>query len=113
MENEKLIVLWVTRDKEAALNMAFLYAKNSKLRGWWNEVDLIIWGPSVILAVGDEDIKAELKVMIEAGVRLRACQNCAERYGAADALRELGVDVTFMGAPLTEELKSGSKVISI
>jgi hypothetical protein len=60
---KKLIVIWVTRDVEAAMNMAFMYARNSKVRGWWEEVDLVIWGPSAQVTVENAMIQEELKVM--------------------------------------------------
>ena len=44
-----LVVLWISRDPEAARNMALMYAKNSRLKGWWETVHLIVWGPSAQL----------------------------------------------------------------
>ncbi len=41
-----LVILWVSRDPEAARNMAFMYARNSRLKGWWPVVKLVVWGPS-------------------------------------------------------------------
>ncbi len=110
---DKLIVLWTSRDKETAENMVFMYALNSRLKGWWDEVALIIWGPSAKLASEDADIRDHLKKMKDAGVELLACKACADRYGVSDALAALGVDVKYMGDPLTRYLKAGLKVITI
>lgn len=109
----KLIVLWVTRDTEAAINMAFMYARNSKIRGWWDEVDLVIWGPSAEVTVNDESIQEELKVLQHVGVNLKACIACANRYGVTEKLQSLNIEVISMGPVLTEELQNGTKVISI
>ncbi|MBE6032840.1 MAG: DsrE family protein [Firmicutes bacterium] len=111
---EKLTVIWTSGDKEVALHMAFMYARNAKLKGWWKEVDLVIWGPSDKLAAEDPEIQEELKLMQHVGVNLKACITCAMRYGVVEKLQELGVDVIAMGPPLTEELKKeGSAVLTI
>jgi len=112
-ENEKLTVLLVSQDKEAALHMAFMYATNSLLREWWKEVELIIWGPSVKLVIGDEDIQHQIAIMQNVGVKLFACVTCADRYGVADQLRALNIEVIPMGKPLTETLKNGGHILTV
>ena len=111
--NDHLAVVWVTNNKEAAMNMVFMYTKNSKLKEWWSEVTLIVWGPSGPLLVSDSELQKELKSMQEAGVVLQACKACSDRYGISDKLTELGVEVKYMGKPLTELLKSGASVLSV
>ena len=107
MADSKLVILWTSGDREVALNMVFMYALNSKKFGWWDRVRLVIWGPSASLAASDYEIQGELGRMKEAGVELLACRACADMYGVAHDLSELGVEVTYMGEPLTEMLKSG------
>ena len=109
---DSLAVLWTNGDREIALNMVFMYALNAQKRGWWDEVKLIIWGPSQELASRDEEIQAGLKEMDEAGVELEACIVCAERYGVVSDLEELGVDVYGLGEPLTDYLKGEGEVIT-
>ena len=111
--NDSLGVLLVTRDKEAMMNMAFMYAKNSKLRDWWNNVSLIIWGPSGPVIVEDAELQKELKALKDAGVELLACKACSDRYGISPALTALGFDVKYMGEPLTQLLKSGVSVLTV
>jgi hypothetical protein len=45
------------------------------------------------------------------GVVLEACKACSDSYGASDALAGLGIDVKYMGSPLTEMLKEGRRVL--
>ncbi len=111
--NDNLAVLWVTRDKEAALNMAFMYAKNARLKGWWDQVSLIIWGPSGPALIEDTALQKELKALKEAGVTLQACKACSDRYGISAQLAALGVEVKYMGEPLTHLLKSGAAVLTV
>ena len=111
--NNSLAMIWVTADKEAAMNMVFRYAKNSMLRGWWGEVSLIIWGPSGPILVEDTELQKELKALKDAGVKLLACKACSDRYGISAKLASLGVEVKYMGEPLTQLLKSGVAVLTV
>ena len=51
--------------------------------------------------------------MMEAGVHVEACQACAEEFGVADKIKDLGVDVLYMGEPLTQYLKNNGKVLTL
>lgn len=104
----ELVVLWTSGDREVALKMAFMYTLNSKLKGWWKEVTLVIWGPSARLLATDMELQARLSTMRDAGVRLRACKACADEYGVSPDLEKLGIVVEYMGQPLTEFLKNDS-----
>lgn len=71
-----------------------------------------MWGPSAKLLSEDLELQAAIRNMMRDGVIVEACVGCANIYGVADALREIGVDVKGMGPPLTEMLKSGYKVLT-
>lgn len=111
--NNHLAVVWVTGDREAAMYMVFMYAKNSKLKGWWDKVSLIVWGPSGPLLVSDKGLQRELRNLKEAGVELQACKACSDHYGVSGELEALGIEVKYMGEPLTQLLKSGVSVLSV
>lgn len=112
-ENDSLVVLWTSGDREAALNMVFMYTLNSKLKGWWDDVRLIVWGPSSELLSKDKELQEKVKEMKEAGVVLEACKACADNYGVSEDLENLGIDVRYMGEPLSEYLKEGRKVLAL
>src|SRR6056297_84844 len=113
MGKDTLVVLWTSGDKETAMNMVLMYSKNAKVRGWWKDVILIVWGPSAKLAVEDEEIQAHLKAMKEAGITLEACKACADMYGASEGLEGLGIEVLYIGERFTEYLKNDYTVITI
>jgi hypothetical protein len=50
--------------------------------------------------------------MGEAGVELVACKACADSYGGSGKLEELGIEVKYMGVPLTEMLKGDWIVVT-
>jgi hypothetical protein len=110
---DKLVVLWTSQDKEVAQKMVFMYTKNSKLRDWWAQVRLIIWGPSAKLVATDGELQEELEELKRAGVELQACKACADQYGVSERLADLGVEVIYMGLPLTNYLKGDWAVLSI
>ena len=53
----------------------------------------------------------QLRKVSEACVRLTACKWCSDQYEVSGKLVELGIDVKYMGKPLTEYLKSDASVI--
>ncbi|MFH1930552.1 MAG: DsrE family protein [Pseudomonadota bacterium] len=109
---EKLFVLWSSGDREVATKMVFMYTLNAKRKGWWNDISLIVWGPSARLVSEDKELQAEIIKIKEAGVELMACKACSDSYGVSEDLEALGIDVKYMGEPLTRLLKEGHKVIT-
>ena len=109
---EKLFVLWSSGDREVATKMVFMYTLNAKLRGWWNDVSLIVWGPSAKLVSQDKELQAKIKEIKEAGVEMLACKACSDSYGVSDSLEAIGIEVKYMGEPLTQILKGNDKIIT-
>ena len=108
----RLAVLWTSGDPEVATKGAFMYTLNAKRQGWFDEVTLIVWGPSAKLLSENVELQEAVVGMAEEGVEVVACKACADSYGVAEALTGLGVEVKYMGQPLTEMLKSDWKVIT-
>ncbi|MDR3599104.1 MAG: DsrE family protein [Desulfosporosinus sp.] len=110
----KLVVVWTNGDKEVAIRMAFMYTLNSKLKEWWNEVSLIVWGPSAKLLAEDTMLQEYVGKMKEAGVELLACKACADSYGVTEVLENMGIIVEYTGLVLTEFLKDENiRVITV
>ncbi len=110
---DKLAVLWTSADREVALKMVFMYTYNSKLKGWWDDVTLIIWGPSSKLLSSDIELQDYVKKAQEAGVKFQACKACSDMYGVTENLKRLDIEVIYMGEPLTNYLKNGWKVLTL
>lgn len=111
-KKDKLVVVWSSGDRDVALKVAFMYTINSKKKGWWNEVTLVVWGPSAELLSRDKALQDYLADMRNEGVVLEACVSCADMYGVSDTLRGMGIDVKKMGMPLTEYIKEGCGIIT-
>ena len=112
-KEDSLVVLWASGDPEVALKMVFMYTLNCKLQGWWNEVTLIVWGPSAKILSENVQLQKYIQKMKDAGVILEACKACADLYHVSPKLKELGIDVKYMGQHLTDYLKSDKVVLSL
>jgi hypothetical protein len=110
---DKLNILWTTDNKETVLHMLVMYAINSKANGWWDEINIIVWGASAKLVGTDSEIQSEVIEMTSHGINFEACKACCDHYGVSDKLKSLGIDVKYMGEPLTSYLKSGEKMLTL
>lgn len=110
---DKLTILWTTGDPVTAELMVFMYAKNSLIRDWWKEVEVIVWGASTKLVLEDKSIQEKLLELKEEGVKVGFCVGCAKGLGVDKKLEDLGFEVKSMGPPLTEILKENGKLITI
>ncbi len=111
--SQSLVVLWTSGDRDVAIKMVFMYTLNAKLKQWWENVTLIVWGPSSKLLCEDEELQNYVARMKEAGIVLEACITCADMYGVSESLTRMGIDVKRMGPPLTEYLKEGRAVLAL
>jgi hypothetical protein len=89
-----------------------MYAKGAMKNNWWRSINLIIWGPSSKLTSENETIQNEIKEMQKLGIIVEACRACADQYGVTSKLEEMDISVKYMGEPLTDFLKSDTKVIT-
>lgn len=110
---KKLNILWTTNDKDTFKNMIAMYSANALRNGWWDQVNVLIWGGSTKLSGSDEEVQKSIQKMIFAGVNVEACLACANIYNATETLKELGVDVKYTGTTLTEYINNEDKLITI
>ena len=106
-EPNKLLVIWSSADREVALHNVFMYTHNAKKRGWWEEVRLLLWGPSDTLLAHDAELQDHIRLMLADGVEVMACKACSDRLGMTEALEQIGINVFYVGTALTEMLKEG------
>lgn len=111
-DSDKLVIVWTSDDPYLAERMVLMYAHAAKTQNWFNEVTLIVWGPSAKMVSENLKIQKKLKSMQEDGVEIQACIACASAYNVVDELKNLGFEVKGMGKPLTEYLKSDAKVLT-
>ncbi len=110
---ERLNILWVNDNPDTAHSMVLMYAINSKKQGWWDEVQVIIWGSTAKLVATNSEIQEKIRMAQHVGVNFASCLACAAQFGAVEALEELNIDVKYMGEPLTNILKTNEKLLTI
>lgn len=109
---DTLVVLWTSGDPYVAERVCLMYTHAAKTQKWFDEVVLVVWGPSAKLISENLKLRKKVKAMEKDGVILEACVVCANAYEVTEELREFGFEVKGMGKPLTDYLKSGAKVLT-
>ena len=111
--SKKAKILWTADNKETALHMVCLYAHNALLKGWMDEVEVLVWGASQRLIVEDAEVRAKVEAMIRDGVKVVACLKCADSLEITAPLQTCGIDVHYTGELLSTWINSGESVISV
>jgi hypothetical protein len=112
-EKTTLYILWTNDNVITAEKMVFMYGINAMRYGWWENVTLIVWGATAKLVAENERIQALIAEAREKGVYVTACKACADQLGVSETLEALGIDVEYLGIPLTDVLKNDEKLITI
>lgn len=110
---KKLTILWTNSDPLTAKFMVFMYAENSLIRDWWDQVEIIVWGGSAKLVVEDKSVQEKLLDIKRKGVKVGFCIACVRELGISDQIEALGFEIKSMGDPLTQAIKNGNKIITI
>ncbi len=108
----RLVVLWTSGEPDVAHQVCFMYTHAAHRSKWFDEVRLVVWGPSSRLLAGDKELQKKIKAMMDDGMKVQACVVCANNYGVADRLREMGLEVKGMGKPLSDYMHDGWKVLT-
>jgi hypothetical protein len=111
-DSEKLVIIWTSGDREVALKMVFMYTYNAKKYKWWDDLTLLVWGPSSKLLSEDKELQDYIKKIIESGVVVKACKGCSDMYGISEKLEELGINVYYVGKVLTDYIKEGRNILT-
>ena len=110
--SESLVIVWTSGERDVADKMVFMYAFNAKKYEWWQDITLIVWGPSGRLLVQDRELQEKLKQMQDEGVVIKACKGCSDQLGISDELADLGIEVKYIGKELTDYIQSQSHVLT-
>ena len=109
---DKLNILWTSNNKDTFMNMVAMYSKNSLKSGWWDAVNIIIWGGSTRLSGEDEEVQKELQSLKELGVTIEACKACADKMRLSATLKDLGISVKYM-SKLTSLIKKKEHLVTV
>jgi len=110
---KKLFILWTNSDEILFEKMVLMYAKNSLLKKWWDDVTVIIWGSTAKLTANSIIVKAGILELVKTGVTVSACKACSDQLGVSEKLLELGIELKYWGEPLSMILQNDQKLITI
>ena len=108
----KLMFVWTTDNKETIENMVCLYVLNAKLKGWFDEVTLLVWGASQKILSQDKELQMKIKEIEDTGVKVVACKKCSENLGLEKELQACGVELFYTGELLSDWAKSGNPLMT-
>jgi hypothetical protein len=109
---DKLVIIWTNGDRDVALKMVFMYTYNAKRNKWWDDITLIVWGPSAKLITEDEELQDYMKKIIDSGIAVKACKGCSDQYGVSEELEALGINVKYIGKEFTDYIKEGRNILT-
>lgn len=106
-KKNNIVVLWTSGDLEVAEKVCFMYTENAKKNDWFEQVVLVVWGPSAKLLSENQMLQERIKSMLKTGVVVEACMRCTDMYGVTDQFKKMNIDVKGMGDELSNYLKDG------
>ncbi len=112
-QSKKLFILWTNADIITSDKMVMMYATNSMLHQWWDEVTVIIWGATAQLVAENAMLQDKIKIAQHVGVNFTACKACADQLGVSEKLAELNIEVIYWGEGLTEIIQDNEKLITV
>ena len=113
MEGKHLHILWTNSDPGTSHNMVMMYATNCKLKDWWEEVTVIVWGSTAKYLAEDENIQEKMKTAMNVGVKFSACIGCAKNYGIVEELEALEVESISWEPLLTDILQNNKPLLTV
>lgn len=108
----KLNILWTTDNKDTIENMLVMYTINAMKSGWWDQINIVIWGASSKIVGEDLEVQKMVRKMLDNKITIEACKACANKYKLTETIQELGVNVKYMTA-FTGYIKGEDKLITI
>jgi len=104
--SDKVIVIISTGEAGKA-HVGAMYALNALKHGWLADVKLILFGPAEHLFIEDEEFQDLVRQFMDLAKTPIACKYLSDRDGTSERLSDLGVDVQYVGAPISEAIREG------
>jgi hypothetical protein len=104
---DKVFVIIASENRAKILEPGLLYPFNAATKGWMEEVRIIFFGPAEKVVADDPEIQERVRDALDAGISVLACKKCADQQGLTEALLALGIEVIYVGEPISRLLKDG------
>ena len=104
--HDRVIVIIATAEAAKARTGA-MYALNAMKHGWLEDVKLVLFGPAENLFLEDVEFQDLVRQYMDLAKTPLACRFLSDKDGSSERLRDLGLDVQFVGAPISEAIREG------
>jgi len=105
MSDKLAVILANGNTKEP--EMGLTYTRNVAKHGWMNDMKLFLFGPSEVTIATDPELQKTVKEAISEGTTPQACKRCSDKYNVSKLLTEIGCNVEYIGAPISEAVCEG------
>ena len=103
---DKLAVILASGDPKV-LEMGLMYARNAVKQGWMSDAKLYLFGPSEVAIATDPELQKTVKEIISEGTNTQPCKRCSDKYNVTELLTDIGCNVEYIGAPISEAVREG------
>ena len=103
--SDKVMVIIGTSDVDKA-KTGVTYCMRTLQEGWLEDAQLIFFGPGEQVLLESEDIQNMVKQIATANTPM-ACKAISDQKGTSEKIKELGVDVVYVGKIISDNIKAG------
>jgi hypothetical protein len=103
--SDKALVIISSGEVEKAMT-GLMWAQNAMRYGWMEDIKVIFFGPAQNLALSDEGVKKMATEIAEAEKPV-FCRFLSDRDGNSDQLKEIGMEVKYVGPIISDLIKQG------
>lgn len=108
---DRLLVIVATKDIDK-IETAVRYAAYANSRGWFDDVEVIFFGPSEKVIASNLDLLNNLiKLAKDNNLRMGACKAIADEQFIANKLEVNGINVFYVGEYISNQIRNGVKVM--
>ena len=101
----KVLVIISTGEAQKAVT-GLMWAQNAMIYGWMEDVKVIFFGPAQKLVLEDDTVK-KMAGEIAEGEKPVFCKYISDRDGNSDQLKEIGMEVKYVGPMIADFIKTG------
>ena len=104
--HDRVIIIIATAEAAKARTGA-MYALNALKHGWLEDVKLVLFGPAERLFLEDEDFQGLVRQFMDMAKTPLACRAISDKERTSERLKDLGLDVQYVGPPISEAIREG------
>lgn len=102
------VCIIISSGDQRVIKTALQYARRTVTEAFMVDTKLFFFGPSEDTVAGDEKLQDFVRMFFEkTGKGIMACKWCSDDYGVSEKLKELGVEVDYIGVQVSGAIREG------